>query len=89
MEIKFPWAKRNHIHPDPTFWKYEICSGCGHLIRRGQVRNKRVQVRDRVRGLSWSEIYGESCAPDWDIKEIAIDGQARYYKEGKEINNAN
>lgn len=84
MRIKFPWAKRKHTHPDPTLLKYGVCSGCGHLILMGQVRNKRVRVFDRSKGgtVEWTETYGESCAPEWDTREIAMDGEIRYYKDG-------
>lgn len=83
MKIRF-WAKRNHTHPDSTLLKYRVCSGCGHLILIGQVRNKVVRVLDRSQGMEWNEIYGESCAPKWDIKEIGIDGEVKYYAGGKQ-----
>lgn len=87
MKIKFPWAKRNHIHPDPTLLKYGVCAGCGHLILMGQVRNKIVRVLDRSKGgtIEWNEVFGESCAPEWDTKEIGMDSEIRYYKDSKKI----
>jgi len=80
LKLRF-WAKREHTHPDPTFLKYGVCAGCGHLILMGQVRNKRVRVIDRSQGLEHYEVYGESCAPEWDTKEIGIDGEVKYYKD--------
>ena len=87
MKIRVPWAKRSHTHPDLTLLKYGVCSGCGHLILMGQVRNKVVRVLDRSKGgtLEWNEIYGESCAPGWDTKEIGMDGKVRYYKDGARL----
>lgn len=87
MKWQLPWAKREHYHPDPTLIKYAVCSGCGHLILIGHVRNKAVRVLDRSKGgtIERNELYGESCAPQWDIKEIAIDCKVRFYKDGKEI----
>ena len=82
MKIEFPWAKRNHCHADFAFLKYGVCSGCGHLVLMGQVRNKYVQVMNRVKGLEFNEIYGESCAPNYDLKEIGLDGEVKYYKKG-------
>lgn len=86
MRFTLPWAKKNHRHPDPTLRKYGVCSGCGHLILRGQVRNKLVIVTDKSTGttIEHNENYGKSCAPSWDSKEIGIDGKVRYYKDGRE-----
>ena len=81
MKLQFPWAKRTHYHSD----KYGVCSGCGHIILTGQVRNKRVIVFDRSKGMEYHETYGESCALDYDRKEVAIDGKVRFYKEGNEV----
>lgn len=88
MGIKFPWAKRDHTHPDPTLSKHGVCSGCGHLILMGQVRNKVVRVLDRSQGgtIEHNEVYGESCAPEWDTREIGIDGEVRYYKGNVQLN---
>ena len=87
MKFEFPWAKKKHYHSDPTLFKYGVCSGCGHLISMGQIRNKRVQVLDRSQGgtITSTEIYGESCAPVFDTKEIGMDGEIRYYKDGAQI----
>ena len=82
MKIRFPWAKREHSHPEFIF-KYIVCAGCGHLLLNGHRRNKEVQVHDRGKGWG-TETYGESCVPDWDIKEIGIDGKVKYYKIIKE-----
>ncbi len=83
-KLGFPWAKKSHYHPDPTLLKYMVCSGCGHLILTGQVRNKLVIVFDKSTGttITHNEVYGESCAPSWDTKEIGMDGKIRYYKNG-------
>ncbi len=84
MKFGFPWAQKNHSHFDPTL---SVCSGCGHLILTGQIRNRLVIVFDRSKGgtITHNENYGESCAPDWDTKEIAMDGEVRYYKAGVRI----
>jgi len=49
------------------------------------VENQIVEVIDRSRGTSHIELYGKSCAPRYDRKEIAIDGKIRFYKEGNEV----
>ena len=87
MNIKLPWAKREHSHPDPGFWRYGVCSGCGHLILMGHVKNKGVKVTDRFEGFTTirQKCYAFSCAPPWDTEETAIDGKVRYYKDGKEV----
>ena len=90
MKFELPWAKRNHYHPDLSFLHltlYTVCSGCGHLILIGQVRNKSVRVLDRSRGgtIEHTEVYGESCVPSWDTKEIGMDGEIRYYKDGARV----
>lgn len=85
MKLQVPWAKRKHSHSDPTLLRDSVCSGCGHLILTGQVRNKLVHVSDRAKGLEYNEVYGESCAPGYDLKEIAIDGAVRFYKNGNEV----
>lgn len=87
MIFRLPWAKREHTHLDSTLSKYTVCSGCGHLILMGHIRNKIVRVLDRSSGgtIEWNEIYSESCAPQWDTKEIAIDCAVRYYSKGKEV----
>jgi len=86
MKIQLPWAKRNHYHSDSTLLKYGVCAGCGHLILTGQVRNKHIRVLDRVRGLELNENYGESCAPNYDLKEIGLDGEVKYYEKGIRVN---
>ena len=85
--MKWPWAKRQHYHADQGFLIYVPCSKCEHLILAGHVDNKRVQVIDRSGGgtITHNEIYGLSCAPDYDLKEIGIDGAVRFYKDGKDI----
>ena len=85
MKIRFPWAKREHSHPEFIF-KYIVCAGCGHLIPNGQIGNKMVRICNETRWgkMEWMETYGESCVPDWDIKEIGIDGKVKYYKIIKE-----
>uniref|UniRef100_A0A6M3XU32 Uncharacterized protein n=1 Tax=viral metagenome TaxID=1070528 RepID=A0A6M3XU32_9ZZZZ len=87
MRFGLPWAKKKHYHPDPTLFKYGVCSGCGHLILMGQVRNKVVIVGNKSTGITitHNETYGESCAPPWDAKEIGADGEVRYYKAGVKI----
>ncbi len=87
MKIQFPWAKRHHYHADPTLMKYTTCSKCRHVLLTGHVDNKRVTVVDRRRGgtITHNEIYGLSCAPDYDRKEINIDGKIRFYKDGNEV----
>ena len=82
--FKVPWAKRNHYHPD-YLWKYIPCSRCKHLLLFGHVENKIVRVLDRREGSERTEIYGPTCAPDYDIREIGIDGQTRFYKDNKEV----
>ena len=87
MKLQFPWAKRKHYHGDPSFLKYTTCSKCRHVLLTGHVDNKRVQVIDRRGGgtITHNEIYGVSCAPGYDRKEIAINGKIRFYKEGNEV----
>ena len=85
MKIQLPWAKRKHYHGDPTLLKYVTCAKCRHLLLVGHVENQRVEVVDRSKGVSYTELYGKSCAPEYDRKEIALDGKVRFYKEGKEI----
>ena len=87
MKIQFPWAKRQHYHADPTFLKYTTCAKCHHLLLIGHVDNQRVKVIDRSHGYTatHTELYGKSCAPQYDQKEIAIDGAVRLYKDGKEL----
>lgn len=80
-----PWAKRNHYHSDPTLLKYGVCSGCGHLILVGQVRNKYIRVIDRIQGLEFKEIYGESCAPGYHLKEIGLDGEVKHFEKGTRV----
>ena len=83
MKFQLPWAKRQHHHLDPALLKYTTCSKCRHLLLDGHVENKRVEVIDRSKGatLSWTETYGKSCAPEYDRKEIGIDGEIRFYIE--------
>jgi len=52
------------------------------------VENKEVRVIDRSKGatIEHLEVYGKSCAPEYDLREIAIDGKERFYKDGREIN---
>ena len=87
MKLQFPWAKRKHYHADPSFLKYDTCAKCRHLLLIGHVENQRVEVIDKSKGvtLSYTELYGKSCAPRYDRKEIAIDGKIRFYKEGNEV----
>ena len=89
MIFRWPWAKRKHYHPDLTLTKYATCAGCRHLILVGHVENKEVEVFDRSKGttISHIELYGKSCAPGYDRKEIALDGKIRFYKDGKELIN--
>lgn len=87
MKLEFPWAKRKHYHADPSFLKYTTCSKCGHVLLTGHVDNKKVQVIDRSGDgtITHNEIYGLSCAPSYDIKEIGIDGKVRFYRNGNEV----
>ena len=85
MKLQLPWAKRKRHHADPALLKYVTCTKCHHLLLAGHVDNKRVQVIDRKRGVNYHELYGKLCAPEHNLKEIAIDGKVRFYKEGKEI----
>lgn len=87
MRFRF-WAKREHSHPDLNpLRRYATCAGCRHLILIGHVDNKHVIVLDRSGGgtVTWTETYGKSCAPDYDTKEIGIDGETRYYKNSQRV----
>ena len=89
--MKLPWAKRHHTHPhlERPFYSYGRCSKCGHLILLGQIDNKEVRVRDNYKfkgaEVEYTLVYAEGCAPEYNYKEIAIDGTARFYKDGKEV----
>ena len=79
------WTMLKHNHPNTSLFRDSVCSGCGHLILTGQVRNKEVHVLNRQEGWEQTKTYGESCAPAWDMEEIGIAGEVRHYKEGKLI----
>ena len=86
-KLQWPWAKRKHSHPAPLC-ECSVCSGCGHLILIGHVRNKQVKVIDRSQygGLTVTHIetFAHSCAPAYDVKEIGLDGKERFYVKNPE-----
>lgn len=86
MKLRF-WAKREHYHREflDNITKFTRCAGCGHILLMGHVDNKRVRVVNRMEGTEHCEIYAGPCIPEWDMKEIAIDGKIRYYKNGQEV----
>ena len=76
--MKFPWAKREHCHPDPTTLKYSTCSRCGHLILSRHLWNKTVVSKSQ--GIEAGAIFGRECAPSYDEVHRLADDSICYYR---------
>lgn len=85
--MNLPWAKRKHYHGVAMLTRLTTCAKCQHLLLIGHTTNKEVQVIDRSSGgtITHTEIYGKTCAPNYDLRDIAIDGEIRFYSKGKEL----
>lgn len=77
MGFQWPWAKRDHYHPDRTLLRYDTCERCGHLILASHVSV--VSVRVQSGGLGGGFLCGAGCTPNYDYIDIGVDGKPSYY----------
>lgn len=95
MKFKWPW-KKSRRSLEERFSRLEgdvqeirqrvvTCHGCGHLLLREDVDAHRVRVKGQgIDPMEFSEVYGKSCWPGYDLRIQGADWEWHYYQKVEE-----